>query len=308
MPSNYCRNPDGTPGGPWCYTTDPDTRWQSCGLRTCTPEVSFAVVKDIKVLDDCVCDIGTYGPIGGPCVKCEEGSFKATASSDACIKCEAGKHSAASTVLALFFNDICMEEPASVGISTTTCSAGLEGMYYQMEESWDSRPAYFLDGSFGPRYLHYYPPPSISPESSGKWFISDSLGVDEGGSEVRATLVSDASHGADLVNTQSQWSEICGGVWDSSSSMTLSFTPQTQRCSPTAQSEPSFASSHTQQNDAASLRRHSALPFAKRSDFDAVIHDELAAAHARAALPTELRVSALHELSSCLVYMYTERG
>ena len=26
---NYCRNPDGS-GGVWCYTTDPDFRWEYC--------------------------------------------------------------------------------------------------------------------------------------------------------------------------------------------------------------------------------------------------------------------------------------
>lgn len=42
---NYCRNPDnetilkdplgGGPAGPWCYTTDPEVRWEYCGIPYC---------------------------------------------------------------------------------------------------------------------------------------------------------------------------------------------------------------------------------------------------------------------------------
>ncbi|XP_072013340.1 scavenger receptor cysteine-rich domain-containing protein DMBT1-like [Amphiura filiformis] len=31
---NYCRNPDEEPGGAWCYTVDPDIRWQYCDIGT----------------------------------------------------------------------------------------------------------------------------------------------------------------------------------------------------------------------------------------------------------------------------------
>jgi apolipoprotein a len=31
---NYCRDPDMI-GAPWCYTTDPNTRWRVCGIPHC---------------------------------------------------------------------------------------------------------------------------------------------------------------------------------------------------------------------------------------------------------------------------------
>ena len=27
---NYCRNPDSEDGGVWCYTTDPNVKWEFC--------------------------------------------------------------------------------------------------------------------------------------------------------------------------------------------------------------------------------------------------------------------------------------
>ncbi|XP_035694564.1 uncharacterized protein LOC118428574 [Branchiostoma floridae] len=35
LDENYCRNPDGNDAGPWCFTTDPDVRWQFCDVTTC---------------------------------------------------------------------------------------------------------------------------------------------------------------------------------------------------------------------------------------------------------------------------------
>ncbi|KAI8520672.1 Fibrocystin-L [Branchiostoma belcheri] len=34
LEDNYCRNPDGEPGV-WCYTTDPETRWELCDVPYC---------------------------------------------------------------------------------------------------------------------------------------------------------------------------------------------------------------------------------------------------------------------------------
>lgn len=34
LDSNYCRNPDNE-RQPWCYTTDPNTRWEYCQVPSC---------------------------------------------------------------------------------------------------------------------------------------------------------------------------------------------------------------------------------------------------------------------------------
>lgn len=32
---NYCRNAGGEVSSPWCYTMDPDVRWQKCDIPLC---------------------------------------------------------------------------------------------------------------------------------------------------------------------------------------------------------------------------------------------------------------------------------
>lgn len=35
LEENYCRNPDNDKKGPWCYTTDPGTRYDYCDIPQC---------------------------------------------------------------------------------------------------------------------------------------------------------------------------------------------------------------------------------------------------------------------------------
>ncbi|NXQ94582.1 PLMN protein, partial [Sagittarius serpentarius] len=39
LDENYCRNPDGDESGPWCYTTDPATRFDYCNIPECESQV-----------------------------------------------------------------------------------------------------------------------------------------------------------------------------------------------------------------------------------------------------------------------------
>lgn len=40
LPENYCSNPDGEPA-PWCYTTDPEKRWEICNIPYCSKRLAF---------------------------------------------------------------------------------------------------------------------------------------------------------------------------------------------------------------------------------------------------------------------------
>jgi len=38
MAENYCRNPDGRDGGPWCFTNTAETEWEYCDIPDCPVE------------------------------------------------------------------------------------------------------------------------------------------------------------------------------------------------------------------------------------------------------------------------------
>lgn len=44
---NYCRNPEGRGERPWCYTTDPSTRWEYCNIPSCIePTLTTSTSED----------------------------------------------------------------------------------------------------------------------------------------------------------------------------------------------------------------------------------------------------------------------
>jgi len=53
--SNYCRNPDADSRGPWCYTTDPNKRWEYCDIPLCQTTANLEVGScggTITITDD----------------------------------------------------------------------------------------------------------------------------------------------------------------------------------------------------------------------------------------------------------------
>ncbi|KAF6723175.1 Plasminogen [Oryzias melastigma] len=48
LDSNFCRNPDEDSGGPWCYTTDPDTRWEHCNVPNCSEDCIHCNGEDYR--------------------------------------------------------------------------------------------------------------------------------------------------------------------------------------------------------------------------------------------------------------------
>lgn len=52
LPENYCRNPDNEPA-PWCYTTDPNKRWDFCDIPYCCKYRSYLTLCDYCADFDC---------------------------------------------------------------------------------------------------------------------------------------------------------------------------------------------------------------------------------------------------------------
>ncbi|XP_075040011.1 hepatocyte growth factor-like protein isoform X2 [Mixophyes fleayi] len=52
LQDNYCRNPDGDSHGPWCYTNDPSTPFDYCGIKLCDGEAPL----DLKEAGNIVFD------------------------------------------------------------------------------------------------------------------------------------------------------------------------------------------------------------------------------------------------------------
>nr|XP_020664690.1 plasminogen isoform X1 [Pogona vitticeps] len=60
LEENYCRNPDGETK-PWCYTTNPDKRWEYCAIPSCdSPTVAAPVIPEQgPSVQDCYEGTGT---------------------------------------------------------------------------------------------------------------------------------------------------------------------------------------------------------------------------------------------------------
>uniref|UniRef100_M3Y1S1 Prothrombin n=1 Tax=Mustela putorius furo TaxID=9669 RepID=M3Y1S1_MUSPF len=69
LQENFCRNPDGSTSGPWCYTTDPTVRMEECSVPVCgqggvtvpmTPRSRGSTVNLSPPSDACIPERGRY--------------------------------------------------------------------------------------------------------------------------------------------------------------------------------------------------------------------------------------------------------
>jgi len=46
LEENFCRNPNDSPGGPWCYLADNywNDRWEYCPVKACNPEMEIGLI------------------------------------------------------------------------------------------------------------------------------------------------------------------------------------------------------------------------------------------------------------------------
>ncbi|KAJ8252028.1 hypothetical protein COCON_G00213400 [Conger conger] len=64
LKENYCRNPDNSPTGPWCYTRDATVRREPCAVPVCgqpfvpPPTPAVTDTKEVHVKNDCLANNG----------------------------------------------------------------------------------------------------------------------------------------------------------------------------------------------------------------------------------------------------------
>jgi len=89
LTSNYCRNPDGEPNGPWCYTTDSKKRWEYCGI----PKCSFGGLEKITLFKERTMTVANFKSIGGKAKSLAKSLCEAIPKDiDDCAQNPCGKH------------------------------------------------------------------------------------------------------------------------------------------------------------------------------------------------------------------------
>jgi hypothetical protein len=141
LPANHCRNPDGEPM-PWCYTTDPSTRWAYCDIPQCSAAPT-AFQGYWELLNACNQTIGG-GPSTGLITSGSRGTFQFDGTRQCCsctgaTGCVASAIKSQGTVHAMctpctpgkFDDDLNPATPCA------TCPAGR----HSVREGWTACPA-----------------------------------------------------------------------------------------------------------------------------------------------------------------------
>lgn len=161
---SYCDNNDKTPCSGNTYSTAGASECTACPVNSVIPDGGVQIDEA-----SCKCNVGYFGPDGGPCQECPNGEIKNTIGSDPCVQCAAGKFS-----FGLSECKDCMENSHSnAGIwdpMDCTCNAGYERKFQEgMIRSVDMiqcDPCPVNQYCIGNNFARDCPPQSTSPIGS----------------------------------------------------------------------------------------------------------------------------------------------
>jgi len=144
LEENYCRNPDNSPSGAWCYTTDPNpkNKWQNCNVPVCPKLAPKGTAPSAKLL--------TIRTVNSP-VLSEKDAERLTRAYDTIVDEDIDVH-----IISMSLGNIRMERSRRDKLSLAMCRAQIDKHLITIVAGGQSvrfKP-FFADVMFPARFEH----------------------------------------------------------------------------------------------------------------------------------------------------------